>query len=53
VRAIRTLLFETQATDVATYAAVLGIFAAVAFLASWVPLRRALSVDPNVALRWE
>jgi putative ABC transport system permease protein len=52
-RAIRTLLFQTPATDVATYAAVLGVFAAVALLASWVPLRRALAVDPNVALRWE
>lgn len=52
-RAIRTLLFQTPATDVATYGAVLGVFAAIAFLASWVPLRRALNVDPTVALRWE
>jgi putative ABC transport system permease protein len=52
-RMIRTLLFQTAPTDVVTYVTVVGLLAAVALLASWVPLRRALSVDPNVALRWE
>jgi ABC-type antimicrobial peptide transport system permease subunit len=52
-RAIRTLLFQTAATDALTYASVLGVFVTAALVASWVPLRRALTVDPNVALRWE
>ena len=52
-RAIRTLLFETAPTDPLTYGVVIAVLAGVGLLASLVPLRRALSVDPNVALRYE
>ena len=52
-RAIRTLLFETAPTDPVTYGVVIAVLAGVGLLASLVPLRRALSVDPNVALRYE
>ena len=52
-RAIRTLLFDTAATDPLTYAGVVGVLFMSGVLASYVPLRRALGVDPNVALRYE
>ena len=50
---LRPLLFDVQPVDATTYAAVTGLIAAVAVLASGVPLRRALSVDPVTALRTE
>jgi putative ABC transport system permease protein len=50
---LRPLLFDVQPVDATTYAAVTGLIAAVAVLASCVPLRRALSVDPVTALRTE
>ena len=52
-RAIRTLLFATAPTDPVTYGVVIAVLTATGLLASCVPLRRALSVDPNVALRDE
>jgi predicted permease len=52
-RAIRTLLFNTAPTDPITYGGVIAALAAAGLLASYVPLRRALTVDPNVALRYE
>jgi putative ABC transport system permease protein len=52
-RVIRGLLFDVSATDPATFAAVAVILGAVAFLASYVPARRAATIDPAVALRVE
>jgi predicted permease len=52
-RAIAALLFETKPTDPTTYVLVAGALAAVGLLASYVPVRRALAVDPNVALQCE
>jgi ABC-type antimicrobial peptide transport system permease subunit len=52
-RAISTLLFDTAPTDPMTYAGVVAVLAVTGMVASYVPLRRALSVDPNVALRCE
>jgi ABC-type antimicrobial peptide transport system permease subunit len=52
-RALRTLLFDVSPADPLTYAAVLALFAAVACAAVVVPARRALRVDPLVALRAE
>lgn len=52
-RAMRTLLFDGSPADPATYAAVLALFAAVACAAVVVPARRALRVDPLIALRAE
>jgi putative ABC transport system permease protein len=50
-RAIRGWLFGVQPADPITFAAVSLILGAVALLASYVPARRAMSVDPMVAVR--
>jgi putative ABC transport system permease protein len=52
-RALSSLLFNTSSTDVATYAAVALLLALVALVASYLPARKAMSVDPIVALRAE
>jgi putative ABC transport system permease protein len=50
-RAMRSVLFGVSAADPATYAGVLLIFAVTACVALVVPARRALAVDPLIALR--
>jgi putative ABC transport system permease protein len=50
-RAITSLLFGTTATDPITFAAVVGLLAVVAVLASYVPARRAARIAPSDALR--
>lgn len=52
-RVIKSALVGVTPTDPATYAAVSLALAAVAFLACLVPTRRAVTVDPTVALRYE
>jgi putative ABC transport system permease protein len=52
-RLIGHLLFGVSASDPATLAAVAFALAAVAALAGYVPARRAMLVDPMVALRHE
>jgi predicted permease len=50
-RVLRTMLFEVTATDVPTYGTMILVLAVAVLLASWVPARRAASVDPVTALR--
>ena len=50
---MRNLLFSTPPWDVATLAAVAAVLAISALLASYIPARRAASVDPVEALRAE
>jgi predicted permease len=50
-RWMSTLLFGVEATDPATFAAVTTGLAAIALIASALPARRAMRIDPIVALR--
>ncbi|HYM22184.1 MAG TPA: ABC transporter permease [Vicinamibacterales bacterium] len=50
-RSIATLLYGTSTTDPATFAAVALLLSAVAFVASYLPARRAARVAPVEALR--
>jgi predicted permease len=52
-RTLSAFLFGVGATDPMTFAAVAVLMLAVATLASYIPSRRALKVDPVVALRAE
>ena len=52
-RFLRSLLFEIKPTDPATFIGVAILLALVAFAACYLPARRAMRVDPMVALRYE
>jgi putative ABC transport system permease protein len=52
-RVLATMLYEVKFDDSQTYFEVAIVLAAVALLASYIPARRAVSVDPSVALRAE
>jgi len=52
-RLMKGLLFGVSAADPATYLAITALLFAIAMLACYVPGRRAMSVDPLVALRHE
>jgi len=52
-RVLATLLFGIGPNDPATIAAAIAILLAVAFGAAWFPARRAMRVDPMIALRDE
>ena len=47
------LLFEVNATDPATLVSISLLLVSIALVACFLPARRALAVDPMVALRYE
>jgi predicted permease len=52
-RAMATLLFQVKAMDVGVFVSVATLLLAVALLASYIPARRAASIEPMQALRTE
>ncbi|HZS43794.1 MAG TPA: ABC transporter permease, partial [Blastocatellia bacterium] len=51
--ALETLLYGIHATDPVTYIEIASLLCLVAFVASFIPARRATKVDPMIALRSE
>jgi len=52
-RVLKSLLFEVQATDPLTFAGISILFVLVAAIASYIPARKAIKIDPMAALRTE
>jgi putative ABC transport system permease protein len=52
-RIMEALLFEVSPTDPPTFGLVVALLFVVSIVASWLPARRAASVDPAIALRAE
>jgi putative ABC transport system permease protein len=53
MRLIRRMLFGVNPSDPVTFALVTGVVICVAIAACWIPARRAMRVDPIIALRYE
>ena len=52
-RIIGTLLYDVTPTDPISFAAVVGVLGGVGLLASYLPARRAMRINPVAALRSE
>jgi putative ABC transport system permease protein len=52
-RMMESLLYGVSSADPATFAGMSIFLAAVAFFACYIPARRAMRVDPMIALRYE
>jgi len=52
-KAMESLLFRVAPFDLGVYASVSAALVVVALAACWIPIRRAMRVDPMVALRYE
>ena len=52
-RLLASLVFGVSTTDPITFAGVVALLSSVALLASYIPARRAMRLDPNTTLRYE
>jgi putative ABC transport system permease protein len=52
-RLLSSLLYGVSSTDPITFICVVGLLSIIAFVASYVPARRAAAVDPTISLRYE
>jgi putative ABC transport system permease protein len=52
-RVLSKLLFQVGTVDALTYAGVAGLLTAMSLAACWLPARRAMGVDPLIAMREE
>ena len=52
-RVMATVLYNVRATDPVTFVTVVVVLLGTALLASWLPARRALRIDPVQALRYD
>lgn len=52
-RSVNTLLYGIGNFDALSFAAAAGVLIVVALAACWIPARRAMGVDPIIALRYE
>jgi ABC-type lipoprotein release transport system permease subunit len=50
-RSMESVLFGIEPSDPWTFAQVIAVLLGAAALASWLPARRALAIDPATALR--
>ena len=53
LRVLQKMLFDVSPHDTFTFIAAVGVLCAVAIVAGYLPARRAMRVDPMVALRYE
>jgi len=53
MRVLAAFVFDIATTDPATFGAVVAAISAIAFLACWIPARRAAAIDPARTLRSE